>query len=179
MNKMVIFAAAGFGVGALVGFAIGRYCLKKKLVKQADDRVQNAVDLYNEYLEEAYSAMDEEFDQEQEINPVVVKEEEEEVKEEKPVKAIEMMRKEQWDTDFPEDDYDRQELWFFPEDDCVLTDEDGNILEPKEKYIGNIFDKIGFTTNTDPEIYICNHQMSTHYLVHKEKDISRDSFFNY
>ena len=89
---------------------------------------------------------------------------------------IEMMREEEWDTDFPEEDYSHQELWYFPDED-VLTDEDGNLVEPIVDYVGNIFDKTNFKNNDWERIYIRNHPKEEDYYIHKETTMSREDFF--
>lgn len=89
---------------------------------------------------------------------------------------IELMREEEWDTDFPEEDYSHAELWYFPDED-VLTDEDGNILEPIEEYAGELFDKLHFRTNDWERIYVRNHPREEDYYIHKETRMSREDFF--
>lgn len=195
MNKALIFTGVGgFAVGGAVGFLIGRFLFKKKVVAQADARVQEAVDLYNQYLEEAYQEMDQNYDDE--VNPPIVAPEEleeEETKKEiivpkkpgriicKPLSEWEALR---WQED---DGWDQEELWYFPDDSSTLTDEDGDVLEPLGKYIGNNIDRFIRKDNVDPDeedenhnkFYIWNEPLEKHYLVHKEDNISRYEFFNY
>lgn len=45
-----------------------------------------------------------------------------------------------YENDFPQDDFDREELFYFP-DEYLLTDEDGNDLEPISAYCGKIIDR--------------------------------------
>lgn len=89
---------------------------------------------------------------------------------------IEMMKEDDWDTDFPEEDYEHEELWFFP-DEYVLTDEDGVILNPIESFVGTIFDKTRFPYNNWEVIYIRNHPMQKDYKIHKETRMGREEFF--
>lgn len=89
---------------------------------------------------------------------------------------IELMTEEEWDTDFPEEDYSHAELWYFPDED-VLTDEDGNIVEPIEEYVGELFDKVRFKTNDWERIYVRNHPRGEDYYIHKETRMSREDFF--
>ncbi len=200
MNKTLIFVGAGgVALGGAVGFVVGRFLLKKKLVHQADARVQEAVDLYNQYLEEAYQGM-EYTEEDDEINPVVVKEEEPEKKEaEETEEKIVMPKKpgritckplSEWDESFLNDDgWGHDELIYFPDDESSLTDERGNLLEPLGKYIGNNIDRFIRKDNWDPEdydenhnknkFYIWNEPLEMHYLVYKEDNITRDEFFNY
>lgn len=188
MNKTLIFVSAGsLLVGGVLGFFVGRHALKDKLIKETDERVKKAVDTYNEYLEEAYTAMEEDLDDDETIvindipaEPEEAEEEAEEKIEMSVSNKITMMKKDDWDTDFPQDDFEREELWFFPDDGLgVLTDEDGEVLEPIERFVSNIFNKTGFPQNDWIEIYICNNALEKHFWIHKEKDISRHDFFNY
>lgn len=104
---------------------------------------------------------------------------------------IELMTEDQWtyESDFSEDDYDREELFFF-RDSGELTDEDGNFLSPIEDYVGDLFTKTRFWTNDWQVLYIRNHPMETDYKVTKPlieesdergfpvyKTVSRDEFF--
>jgi hypothetical protein len=79
---------------------------------------------------------------------------------------IELMRSDEWDTDFPETDYDREDLYFFTEDD-TLTDEDGKVL-PEDEYIGPKVRQIGWMRSPDDVIYIRNHPKEKEYRVFKE-----------
>lgn len=89
---------------------------------------------------------------------------------------IELMTEDEWDTDFPEEDYSHAELWYFPDED-VLTDEDGNIVEPIEEYVGELFDKLRFKTNDWERMYVRNHPREEDYYIHKETRMSREDFF--
>ena len=89
---------------------------------------------------------------------------------------IEMMREDEWDTDFPEEDYEHSELWFFP-DEYILTDEDGNTLEPIEEYVGNLFEKTRFPFNNWEVLYVRNHPREEDFKIHKETRMGRDEFF--
>lgn len=89
---------------------------------------------------------------------------------------IEMMTEDEWDTDFPEEDYYPYELWYFPEED-ILTNEDGDILTPIKDYVGNIFEKTRFAANDWEFIYIRNHPKEEKYKIHKESGTRKDFFY--
>lgn len=80
---------------------------------------------------------------------------------------IELMQSDEWDTDFPETDYEHQDLYYFTEDD-KLTDEDGNVLD-EEEYIGPKVRQVGWMRSTDDVIYIRNHPKEKEYRVFKER----------
>ena len=80
---------------------------------------------------------------------------------------IELMQSDEWDTDFPETDYEHQDLYYFTEDD-KLTDEDGNVLD-EEEYIGPKVRQVGWMRSPDDVIYIRNHPKEKEYRVFKER----------
>lgn len=80
---------------------------------------------------------------------------------------IELMQSDEWDTDFPETDYEHQDLYYFTEDD-KLTDEDGNVLD-EEEYIGPKVRQVGWMRSPDDVIYIRNHPKKKEYRVFKER----------
>lgn len=80
---------------------------------------------------------------------------------------IELMQSDEWDTDFPETDYEHQDLYYFTEDD-KLTDEDGNVLD-EEEYIGPKVRQVGWMRSPDDVIYIRNHSKEKEYRVFKER----------
>lgn len=80
---------------------------------------------------------------------------------------IELMQSDEWDTDFPENDYEHQDLYYFTEDD-KLTDEDGNVLD-EEEYIGPKVRQVGWMRSPDDVIYIRNHPKEKEYRVFKER----------
>lgn len=82
------------------------------------------------------------------------------------------MTKEEWESDFQENLYDKQDLYYFVGDD-VLTDEDGNHLD-EEEYIGVKPRQFGWMANDEEKIYIRNHPKETDYQVWKEKCSSED-----
>ena len=94
---------------------------------------------------------------------------------------IEALTREEWQQhlyqDFSDVEYSADDLYYFPEEDYI-TDEFGGILEPTEKYCGNILDRLGFKTNDDEEIYIRNHSMETDFAVHKIRHLTRDEYFD-
>lgn len=87
---------------------------------------------------------------------------------------IELMQSDEWDTDFPETDYEHQDLYFFTEDD-KLTDEDGNVLD-EEEYIGPKVRQVGWMRSPDDVIYIRNHPKEKEYRVFKERCAITDWF---
>ncbi len=89
---------------------------------------------------------------------------------------IELMTEDEWDTDFPEEDYKHEELWYFPGED-VLTDEDGYLYAPHEKYVGDLFDKTRFRTNNWEVMYVRNHPLKQDFKIHKETQMDRAEFF--
>lgn len=82
------------------------------------------------------------------------------------------IQKDEWDTDFPEIDYDKQDLYYFTTDN-VLTDEDGNVVDEAE-YIGLKPRQFGWMENDEERIYIRNNPKETDYQVWKEKCASTD-----
>ena len=80
---------------------------------------------------------------------------------------IELMQSDEWDTDFPETDYEHQDLYYFTEDD-KLTDEDGNVLD-EEEYIGPKVRQVGWMRSPDDVIYVRNHPKEKEYRVFKER----------
>lgn len=80
---------------------------------------------------------------------------------------IELMQSDEWDTDFPETDYEHQDLYYFTEDD-KFTDEDGNVLD-EEEYIGPKVRQVGWMRSPDDVIYIRNHPKEKEYRVFKER----------
>lgn len=82
------------------------------------------------------------------------------------------IQKDEWDTDFPEVDYEKKDLYYFTVDD-VLTDEDGNIVN-EEEFIGTKPRQFGWMANNEEKIYIRNNPKETDYQVWKEKCASTD-----
>lgn len=97
----------------------------------------------------------------------------EEPKQDKPGK-IELMMSDEWDTDFPETDYEHADLYFFTEDE-TLTDEDGKVL-PEEEYIGTKPRQVGWMRSPDDVIYVRNHAKEMEYRVFKEHCSVEDWF---
>lgn len=87
---------------------------------------------------------------------------------------IELMMSDEWDTDFPETDYERQDLYYFTESD-ILTDEDGNALE-EEEFVGPKPRQVGWMRSPDEVIYIRNHPKEMEYRVFKEHCSVEDWF---
>ena len=82
------------------------------------------------------------------------------------------IQKDEWDTDFPEVDYDHKDLYYFTTDD-VLTDEDGNVVD-EEEFIGSKPRQFGWMSNDEERIYIRNNPKETDFQVWKEKCASED-----
>lgn len=103
-------------------------------------------------------------------------EREEQVKEYKAEHAgkIEVMRSDEWDTDFRETDYERADLYYFTESD-ILTDEDGTQLD-EEEYLGPKPRQFGWMRSPDDNIYIRNHPMEKEFRVFKERCAVEDWF---
>lgn len=80
---------------------------------------------------------------------------------------IELMTSDEWDTDFPETDYDREDLYYFTESD-ILTDESGNRLDENE-YIGPKVRQVGWMQSPDENIYVRNHPKEMEYRIFKER----------
>lgn len=80
---------------------------------------------------------------------------------------IEPITQEEFTSDFRENDYDQQDLYYFTEDD-VLCDEDGKQLD-KEEHLGKKVGQIGWYRSPEDEIYICNHVLEKEYRVIKER----------
>ena len=87
---------------------------------------------------------------------------------------IELMTEDDWDTDFPETDYEREDLYYFTESD-ILTDEDGNQL-PENETIGPKVRQVGWMQSPDENIYVRNHPQQKEYRIFKEHCAIEDWF---
>ena len=87
---------------------------------------------------------------------------------------IELMTQDEWDSDYREADYERQDLYFFTEDD-TLTDEDGAVLA-EEEFIGPKVRQVGWMRSPDDVIYIRNHPKEMEFRVFKERCSVSDWF---
>lgn len=87
---------------------------------------------------------------------------------------IELMTADDWDTDFPETDYEREDLYYFTESD-ILTDENNNQL-PENETIGPKVRQVGWMQSPDDEIYVRNHPQQKEYRVIKEHCSVEDFF---
>lgn len=87
---------------------------------------------------------------------------------------IELMTEDDWDTDFPETDYERFDLYYFTESD-ILTDEEGNHLD-EESTIGKKVRQVGWMQSPDELIYVRNHQQEKEFRVFKENCKVEDWF---
>lgn len=79
---------------------------------------------------------------------------------------IDLMTEDDWDTDFPETDYEREDLYYFVDSD-ILTDEDGNQL-PEHETIGPKVRQVGWMQSRDENIYVRNHIKQKEYRIFKE-----------
>ena len=79
---------------------------------------------------------------------------------------IELMTSDDWDTDFPENDYEREDLYYFTGSD-ILTDEDGNQM-PENETIGSKVRQVGWMQSSDDMIYVRNHPKEKEYRIFKE-----------
>ena len=87
---------------------------------------------------------------------------------------IELMTSDEWDTDFPETDYEREDLYYFTESD-ILTDEDGQRLDENET-IGPKVRQVGWMQSPDENIYVRNHPKEKEYRIFKERCAVEDWF---
>lgn len=87
---------------------------------------------------------------------------------------IELMTADDWDTDYPETDYDREDLYYFTESD-ILTNEEGDQL-PEVETIGPKVRQVGWMQSPDDEIYVRNHPQQKEYRVIKEHCSVEDFF---
>lgn len=87
---------------------------------------------------------------------------------------IELMTQDDWDTDFPESDYEREDLYYFTESD-ILTDEDGHQLDENE-FIGPKVRQVGWMQSPDENIYVRNHPKEKEYRIFKERCTVEDWF---
>lgn len=123
--------------------------------------------------ETAHPSEDDDYFDEDEVEEDEEGEYVEEPKQEKSGK-IELMMSDEWDTDFPETDYEHADLYFFTEDE-TLTDEDGKVL-PEEEYIGTKPRQVGWMRSPDDVIYVRNHAKEMEYRVFKEHCSVEDWF---
>lgn len=89
---------------------------------------------------------------------------------------IKAITQEDWDSDFYETDYDREELYYFPNED-ILADENSNTLEEKA-YLSDFLDRYGFKTNPDPDevVYIRNGILEKEFKVNKVLDCTKEDY---
>ena len=87
---------------------------------------------------------------------------------------IELMQSDEWDTDFRENDYEREDLYYFTDSD-ILTDENGNQL-PENETIGPKVRQVGWMQSPDENIYVRNHPQEKEYRIFKEHYAVEDWF---
>lgn len=84
------------------------------------------------------------------------------------------IQSDEWDTDFPEVDYDKKDLHYFTEDG-ILCDDDGNKITDREyEFLGPKPRQFGWMENDEPVIYIRNNPMETDFQVWKHKETYED-----
>lgn len=204
MKKLIITAVIAFAAGVGTGVLIKGLLSKKRANDECDEEPINddssveecegseegpvedeeetlTAESLNGEADRIYSSKvkvpdEDEEDLDEEDEELIRKGEEAKQYKSKHRGKIELISKSEWESDFPAVDYDRQELWYFP-DEGTLTDEEGNELDLYE-YVGNCFDKINFYTSTDEECWIRHNPKETDYYIHKETEIPKDIFFN-
>ena len=77
------------------------------------------------------------------------------------------IQSDEWDTDYPEVEYDHKDLYYFVNDD-VLTDDEGNPVD-EDEYIGKKPRQFGWMFNDEDRIYIRNNPKETDFQVWKHK----------
>lgn len=82
------------------------------------------------------------------------------------------IQRDEWETDFPEVDYAKADLYYF-QGDGVLTDENGKRLD-LEEYMGAKPGQFGWYDNSDERIYIRNNPKETDYQVWKQHCTSEE-----
>lgn len=89
---------------------------------------------------------------------------------------IELMTEDDWNTDFPETDYDREDLYYFTDSD-IVTDEDGHQVDELE-YVGSKVRQVGWMSAGSPDevIYIRNHPKEKEFRLFKERCTVEDWF---
>ena len=87
---------------------------------------------------------------------------------------IELMTADEWDTDFPETDYEKHDIYYFTEDG-ILSDEDGNQL-PEMETIGPKVRQVGWMRSPEDVIYVRNHPQEREYRIFKERCSLEDWF---
>ena len=201
MKQNIIFGLGGMALGATVGAILGYIYAKKhnnpepvkeqeneepqyvhleyydkKIAEENKNTEEEKTDYVNYSKAESEHPLDEE--EEEEYQEMLRASEEREKYRKEHEGKIEMMKQEDWDSDFPEEDYEHEELWYFPETG-ELADEDGALLEPLDKYVSNIFTRIGWDTNNDESICIRNHILEKDFKIWKQPMITREEFFHY
>lgn len=82
------------------------------------------------------------------------------------------IQKDEFDTDFPEVDYEKKDLYYFT-GDGVLTDENGEHVDIEE-YMGSKPGQFGWFENAEERIYIRNNPKETDYVVWKQQCTSEE-----
>lgn len=132
--------------------------------------------------DEGYISDDEDEDEEEDADEELFRKGEEldavmKAFKEKHAGKIEVITLDDWDTDFPEVDYDREELYYFT-DGGVLTDELGKLCDEKI-FCDDKLDKYGFKTNGNAEekVYLRNNPLEKMFLINKVTDCDREGYF--
>lgn len=190
MHKVLYFVA-----GLAVGFCVDRLLFgEKKEVKKEDDRVMTKPEeseFHKEAVEEAVERAEKIMKEENYI-PEEESEEETELQDnidydkrykeflEKKGDLIELIDYVDAfsgyisDYDVYDDYGSPQDLYWFPES-MVLTDGDGGILKPIEKYLGDL--KLDLAFEDDEEIFVRNNLIKNRYIVHNQENCTPDEFW--
>lgn len=80
--------------------------------------------------------------------------------------------RDEWESDFPEVDFEHEDLYYFRDDD-VFTDGDGNVVDEAE-FIGPKPRQFGWMANAEDRIYIRNFPKEKDYQVWKQKCTSEE-----
>lgn len=80
--------------------------------------------------------------------------------------------RDEWESEFPEVDYEKADLYYF-QGDGVLTDDEGRPLDIEE-YMGIRPGQFGWYDNADERIYIRNNPKETDYQVWKQHCASEE-----
>lgn len=200
MKKIIFGGVIGFAVGVVAGYVIHDIKTKKEVIEE--EKVDEEVfdfndDWYEDVDDEPVPVIKEESDEVKErreqlerLKYASVAAEKESPKEEdpderpkeKPVKEhqkdIELMKSEDWwDEDSKYDDYDFEELYYFVNEGLLMPETNGPEELDIEELTGDIFDRIGFATNDDDNIYIRNNILKKCYKVIKVTDITPDEMW--
>ena len=175
MKKGIIFGI-GFAAGVGIGFLANAVIKKINENKQEDDDFEVPELLYfqNQKQEEETPVEEDE---------PTIEEQAEEIIENSGYTGtnkkymVERISEEEYEED--DDYFEKPDFFEYFVDTDELTNADGEVLEPQERYIGDIFDKVHFQTNDWDFIYIKNLSLMEKYKVNKQRNITKEDFFEY